>query len=165
MVEKDPAMRLLLTSMAAASCLSILAPTMATAQQAAAAASAAPASAAAAPAAAAPAVDDPAELAKKLSNPISDLVSVPFQFNWYTDVGPLDLSTLILNVQPVIPLKLSDDWNLILRIIMPFIGQPPLFDGDISTFGVGDMTTSFFFSPKTSKSGFTWGAGPVFETK
>jgi hypothetical protein len=71
---------------------------------------------------------------------------------------------LILNVQPVIPLKLNDDWNLIIRIIMPFIGQPPLFDGDVSTFGVGDMTNSFFFSPKTSKSGFTWGAGPVFVT-
>ncbi len=150
--------------MAAASCLSILAPTIATAQQPAAAPSAAAASAGAAPAAAPPAADDPGELAKKLSNPISDLVSVPFQFNWYQHVGPLDLSTLVLNVQPVIPLKVNDDWNLILRIIVPFIGQPPLFDGDISTFGVGDMTTSFFFSPSNSKNGFTWGVGPVFET-
>jgi hypothetical protein len=31
---------------------------------------------------------DDAELAKKLSNPISDLVSVPFQFNWEQNVGP-----------------------------------------------------------------------------
>jgi hypothetical protein len=103
------------------------------------------------------------ELAKKLSNPISDLVSVPFQFNWYQDVGPLDLSTFILNVQPVIPLELNKDWNLILRIIVPFIGQPPLFIGDLSAFGVGDVTSSFFFSPRNS-SGFTWGVGPVFET-
>lgn len=29
-----------------------------------------------------------AELAKKLSNPISDLVSAPFQFNWEQNVGP-----------------------------------------------------------------------------
>jgi hypothetical protein len=141
-------MRQLLVSMVAASCLSVVAPTIASAQQ---------------PAAAKPAADDTAELAKKLSNPISDLVSVPFQFNWYQHVGPLELSTFILNVQPVIPLKLSDDWNLILRIIVPFIGQPPLFNGDVSTFGVGDMTTSFFFSP-VSTSGFTWGVGPVFET-
>jgi hypothetical protein len=80
------------------------------------------------------------DLAKKLSNPISDLVSVPFQFNWY-----------------------HDHWNLILRVIVPFIGQPPLFDGDVSTFGVGDITTSFFFSPRNN-SGFAWGVGPVFET-
>src|SRR5262245_25126396 len=52
------------------------------------------------------------ELAKKLSNPISDLVSVPFQFNWYQNVGPLELSRFILNVQPVIPLELNDHWNL-----------------------------------------------------
>src|SRR6476660_3940654 len=134
--------------MLAASCLVVLAATLADAQQ---------------PAAAAPPEDESAELAKKLSNPISDLVSVPFQFNWYQHVGPLELSTFILNVQPVIPLKLNDHWNLILRIIVPFIGQPPLFDGDVSTFGVGDMTTSFFFSPRNN-SGFTWGVGPVFDT-
>ena len=110
-----------------------------------------------------PPEDESAELAKKLSNPISDLVSVPFQFNWYQHVGSLELSTFILNVQPVIPLHLNTDWNLILRIIVPFIGQPPLFDGDVSSFGVGDMTTSFFFSPRNN-SGFTWGVGPVFET-
>ncbi len=141
-------MRRLLASLLVASFLLALASTVADAQQ---------------PAAAAPAADDTAELAKKLSNPISDLVSVPFQFNWYQHVGRLELSTFILNVQPVIPLQLNDHWNLILRIIVPFIGQPPLFRGDVSTFGVGDMTTSFFFSPKNN-SGFTWGAGPVFET-
>jgi hypothetical protein len=141
-------MRRLLISILAAGCLVALAPTIAAGQQ---------------PAAAAPAADETAELAKKLSNPISDLVSVPFQFNWYQHVGPLELSTFILNVQPVIPLQLNDHWNLILRIIVPFIGQPPLFDGDVSTFGVGDITTSFFFSPRNN-SGFTWGVGPVFET-
>ena len=107
--------------------------------------------------------DESEKLAKKLSNPISDLVSVPFQFNWYQNVGPLELSTFVLNVQPVIPLQLSNDWNLILRIIVPFVGQPPFFTGDVSTFGVGDITSSFFFSPRNN-SGFTWGVGPVFET-
>jgi len=50
-----------------------------------------------------------------------------------------------------------------MRIIVPFIGQPPLFDGDVSTFGVGDITSSFFFSPRNDRS-FTWGVGPAFET-
>src|SRR5262245_57837539 len=111
----------------------------------------------------APTADEQATLAKKLSNPISDLVSVPFQFNWYQNVGPLELSTFILNVQPVIPLQLDEHWNLIMRIIIPFIGQPPFFEGDVSTFGIGDITSSFFFSPNNNSS-FTWGVGPVFET-
>jgi len=129
----------------AATCLCLFPPSLAYAQQ-----QAAP-------------EDESEDLAQKLSNPISDLVSVPLQFNWYQHVGELELSTFILNFQPVVPLKLNEDWNLILRIIVPFIGQPPLFDGDDSTFGVGDMTTSFFFSPK-SKNGLTWGVGPVFVT-
>jgi hypothetical protein len=110
-----------------------------------------------------PAEDESAALAKKLSNPISDLVSVPFQFNWEQKVGPRELSRFILNVQPVVPFTLNADWNLILRVIMPFVGQPPLSVGGLPSFGVGDMTTSFFFSPAT-KEGFTIGFGPVFVT-
>src|SRR5262245_58490952 len=111
----------------------------------------------------APTADEQATLAKKLSKPISDLVSVPFQINAYHNVGPRELSTFILIVQPVIPLQLTEHWNLIMRIIVPFIGQPPFFEGDVSTFGIGDITTSFFFSPNNNSS-FTWGVGPVFET-
>jgi hypothetical protein len=107
--------------------------------------------------------EDSATLAKKLSNPISDLVSVPFQFNWQQKVGPLELSQFVLNVQPVVPFHLNRDWNLILRVIVPFVGQPPFFPGDLGEFGVGDMTTSFFFSP-VSKGGFMVGFGPAFVT-
>jgi hypothetical protein len=107
--------------------------------------------------------DENETLAKKLSNPISDLVSVPFQFNWQEKVGPLELSQFILNVQPVIPFELNRDWNLILRVIVPFVGQPPFSTGDLGEFGIGDMTTSFFFSPQ-SKNGFTVGFGPAFVT-
>src|SRR5215471_7163927 len=110
-----------------------------------------------------PSDEESEALAKKLSNPISDLVSVPFQFNWEQKVGPLELSQFILNVQPVIPFELNPDWNLIVRIITPFVGQPPLITGGQPDFGVGDLTTSFFFSPKT-KNGFTVGAGPAFVT-
>ena len=110
-----------------------------------------------------PPEDENEALAKKLSNPISDLVSVPFQFNWQQKVGPLELSQFILNVQPVIPFELNPDWNLILRVIVPFVGQPPFVSGGVGEFGVGDMTTSFFFSP-VSKGGFTVGFGPAFVT-
>jgi hypothetical protein len=101
-----------------------------------------------------------AELAKKLSNPISDLVSVPFQFNWEANVGPSKLTRFVLNVQPVVPFTLNEDWNLIARIIMPFVGQPPLVQGGAATSGMSDITTSFFFSP-TSVTKFMIGAGPV----
>jgi hypothetical protein len=123
----------------------------------------APAIAGAPQAASTPAAEESAELARKLSNPISDLVSVPLQFNWEQEIGPYELSRFILNVQPVIPFELSDRWNLILRIITPFIGQPPLAADGASDFGIGDLTTSFFFSPRTS-SGFTMGFGPAFVT-
>jgi hypothetical protein len=110
------------------------------------------------PAAAAPGED--ADLAKKLSNPISDLVSVPLQFNWEQNVGPAKQTRFILNVQPVMPFTLNEDWNLIARVIVPLVSQPPLFEGGESAFGISDILTSFFFSP-SSTSGLTWGVGPA----
>ena len=101
-----------------------------------------------------------AELAKKLANPISDLVSVPFQFNWEQGVGPQNDTRFILNVQPVMPFALSKDVNLIARAIVPFVSQPPLFEGGTATFGVSDVLTSFFISPSKANT-FTWGAGPA----
>jgi hypothetical protein len=62
------------------------------------------------------------DLAKKLANPISDLVSVPFQFNWEQNVGPNEATRFILNVQPVMPFAMNKDWNLIARVIVPFVG-------------------------------------------
>jgi hypothetical protein len=111
--------------------------------------------------AAAPAAGgESAELAKKLANPISDLVSMPFQFNWEQNVGPSELTRFTLNVQPVMPFEINADWNLITRVIMPLVSQPPLFSGGAATFGISDITTSFFLSPR-KVSQFTIGAGPV----
>ena len=106
-----------------------------------------------------PAVDENAELAKKLSNPVADLVSVPFQLNWEQGVGPDDQTRFVLNVQPVMPFGLNPKWNLIARVIMPFVSQPPLFVGGQSVFGISDVLASFFLSP-TSGS-IVWGVGPV----
>jgi hypothetical protein len=106
------------------------------------------------------AAGDDAELAKKLSNPISDLVSVPFQFNWEQNVGPDKQTRFVLNVQPVMPFSLTPKLNLIARVIVPFVSQPPLFVGGTAASGVSDILTSFFFSPNTGST-FTWGAGPV----
>ena len=102
-----------------------------------------------------------ADLAKKLSNPVSDLVSVPFQFNWENGVGPNKNTRFILNIQPVVPFTLNPKWNLIARVITPLVSQPPLVAGGAATFGVSDILASFFFSPAQPR-GFIWGVGPVF---
>jgi len=102
-----------------------------------------------------------ADLAKQLSNPISDLVSVPFQFNWEQGVGDRDATRTVLNVQPVVPFSLNDDWNLIGRWIMPFVSQPSLAPGSDSSYGLSDILFSAFFAPKNTKSGLVWGIGPA----
>ncbi|MEZ5462027.1 transporter [Dokdonella sp.] len=103
------------------------------------------------------------ELAKQLSNPIASLTSVPLQLNWDDNVGPAEDGTkTTLNIQPVIPVSISEDWNMISRTILPIISQNDIFPGAGSQFGLGDTTQSLFFSPKApSASGWIWGVGPV----
>jgi len=108
------------------------------------------------------------ELAKQSQNPIADLISVPLQSNFYFGAGfHQNKMIYVLNVQPVIPFNLSDEWNLITRIIMPIINQPnlsPSFGGLVPSTtgtGLGDFNPSFFFSP--AKPGeLIWGVGPTF---
>ena len=105
-----------------------------------------------------------AELAKKLANPIASLISLPLQFNWDDDYGLDDGGSVFrLNVQPVVPFEISEDWNLISRTILPLIDQDGVPFSDYSEFGLGDTVQSLFFSPKAATdSGWIWGAGPVF---
>ncbi|MER8435042.1 transporter [Mesorhizobium sp. M1312] len=112
---------------------------------------------------AASAQDDTQELAKKLSNPIASLISVPFQFNYDSGYGPNDGEKAFVNVQPVIPITLNDDWNLISRTILPIVWQEDIAGPSGDQFGLGDITQSLFFSPKApTEGGIIWGAGPVF---
>jgi len=106
---------------------------------------------------------DAAKLAKQLSNPVSSLISVPFQLNFDDNVGPLDEgSRMTLNMQPVIPFSLSEDWNLISRTILPLVYQKDIFSGSGSQSGLGDAVQSLFFSPASpTASGWIWGIGPV----
>jgi len=107
---------------------------------------------------------DNAALAKQLSNPVSDLISVPLQLNYDENIGPVDGGERWqLNIQPVLPFTLNQDWNLISRTIVPIISQNDIFPGAGSQFGIGDVVQSLFFSPKApTAGGWIWGAGPVF---
>ncbi len=107
--------------------------------------------------------DADTDLAKKLSNPVASLISVPFQLNYDGGYGPGDGHREVLNIQPVIPISLNEDWNVISRTIFPVIWQDDIAGESGSQFGIGDITQSFFFSPKEpTAGGIIWGAGPVF---
>jgi len=104
---------------------------------------------------------DDSELAKKTQNPVADLISVPLQSNFNFGAGSKDKIVYILNVQPVIPIQITDDWNLITRVVMPIINQQSLFPGVDSATGLGDINPTFFFSP-SKPSSLIWGVGPTF---
>ncbi len=102
-----------------------------------------------------------ADLAKKLSNPVADLISVPIQSNYDFGIGPGDGTKWTTNIQPVIPIDLNENWNVISRTILPVIDQQGILPGGAAdVFGLGDTVQSFFFAPKSSDP--IWGVGPVF---
>jgi len=102
----------------------------------------------------------PEELAKLAQNPVGNLISLPFQNNTNFDFGPLEKTQNVLNIQPVYPIHVNADWNVITRTIMPLLWQPALYPGQGSTFGLSDVQFSAFLSP-ASPGDWIWGAGAI----
>lgn len=102
------------------------------------------------------------DLAKQSQNPVADLISVPFENNSNFTVGTEDAYVNILNIKPVIPIKLTENWNLINRAIIPVIYQDERFPGEGDVFGLGDITYQGFISP-ARPGNLVWGLGPQLQ--
>jgi hypothetical protein len=104
------------------------------------------------------------ELAKKLANPVAALISMPIQANYDENIGPDgDGSAWRINIQPVIPITLNEDWNLISRTILPVIDQTDIPAKGSGESGIGDIVQSAFFSPaQPTANGWVLALGPVF---
>ena len=98
------------------------------------------------------------DLAKKTQNPVSDLISVPFQNNFNFSVGPEGEMRYVLNIQPVVPQRISEQWDWIHRAIIPVIDQL----APVDKFGLGDIQYQGFLSP-AKPSEPIWGVGPVLQ--
>jgi hypothetical protein len=107
-----------------------------------------------------PGEDETAELARAVQNPVASMISVPFQNNTNFNFGPLEKTQNVLNIQPVIPFTLSEDWNLITRTIIPVVSQPAFTPAQDREFGLGDTVFSAFLSPRDSGQ-LIWGVGPA----
>ena len=101
-----------------------------------------------------------AEIAKQAQNPIARLISVPIENDFSPQTGVNQEDSYVLQMKPVVPLRLSKDWNLITRTIIPIIQVPDLAPGVNGTTGLGDVNVSLFLSP--AKAGpVIWGVGPI----
>ena len=108
--------------------------------------------------------DTEAELARAVQNPVADMISVPFQNNTNFNFGPLKGTQNVLNIQPVIPVDLTEKWLMVTRTIVPVVSQPAFLPGQDREFGLGDTLFSAFFSPRDRSlwlGNWLWGAGPA----
>lgn len=104
--------------------------------------------------------DTSLDLARKLTNPFADIINVPINQNPDFGIGDGDRWRYTLTVQPVVPIHLNHDWNIISRTVIPTIYED---SGGRSDFGLGDTAQSFFLSPTyPTDEGWFWGAGPIF---
>lgn len=106
--------------------------------------------------------DEAEDLAKKTQNPVADLISIPFQNNTNFNLGPNNRTQNILNIQPVVPFSLTENWNLITRTIAPVVSQPDVTSNSGGEFGLGDINMTLFLSLRKPGK-LIWGVGPIIQ--
>src|SRR4051812_20839531 len=105
--------------------------------------------------------DKLADVTKSSQNPISAIASVPLQSNWNYRNGVPERLQYVLDVQPSVPIGITDDMSLIARMIAPIVKQP--VGTERTETGMGDLTVQTFFAPtRPADQGFIWGFGPAF---
>ena len=105
--------------------------------------------------------DETERLQRAAQNPLANMVNVPFQYNGSFPIGSFSRTQTILNLQPVLPFRMTERWNMVTRVIMPLVSQPYLNRHEGTKNGLGDLSPGFFLSP--AKQGrLSWGAGPTF---
>lgn len=102
------------------------------------------------------------DLAKASQNPVSNLISVPFENNFNGEFGPNNSTQNVLSIKPVIPIQISENWNLINRAIVPVVSQPGIPGGPNRQNGIGDITYQGFISP-AKPGAVIWGVGPQIQ--
>jgi hypothetical protein len=102
------------------------------------------------------------DLAKKTQNPVSDMISIPLQNNFNFNYGSQNHIQYVGNIQPVIPIHATENWNVITRTIMPIIYQPQLAPNVGDVWGLGDIQFTAFLSP-SKPGGTVWGVGPIVQ--
>jgi hypothetical protein len=109
----------------------------------------------------APSKESIRKLAEEVANPLANVATLSFEFNWDSGVGPNHDLRTILYLQPQVPVPLSKDWTLLTRFQLPYISQPTLVQGSDPSFGFGDVLFSFFLTP-TEAPHLVWAVGPLF---
>jgi hypothetical protein len=107
--------------------------------------------------------DELFELAKKVANPLADLTTAPLLYNWDRRLGSDEHGTSnYARFEPVVPLHVDRDWDVITRLFMPIVEQDDVSPGSGTQFGLTGVNLSFFLSPRAPvSSGLTFGLGPV----
>jgi hypothetical protein len=114
---------------------------------------------------------DLGELGKQLNNPISSVWYITTQSNMYFykgDLSPAYRGQFVFNLQPVLPIPLTEKWNLIPRPVFPIVTSPYVSGVDFSNRslewsragGLGDIGLVTVLSPNFQKA--ILGFGPTF---
>ncbi|MEZ5083681.1 MAG: hypothetical protein R2750_09545 [Bacteroidales bacterium] len=101
------------------------------------------------------------EMARQLANPLSSVTNIPFQNNFDFNIGPYSGFRYNLNVQPIFSFKLTENWNVLSRTIIPLIDQTNVVAENSSQFGLGDALQSLFLTPSKIETKLIWGLGPA----
>ena len=111
-----------------------------------------------------PTAGDTGDLQKATQNPVASLISVPIQNNTNFGIGPFDRNQNVLNIRPVIPIRASEKWNLIIRWITPVIWQPAPGTANLEVFGIEENTPAFLAAQDVQKSAGVFGFGDMMPT-